>query len=453
MAACGRRWGKTAVGLLSVLRGHGPARGVRRGALDGGTVWWVAPTYGVAAKIWRDLKRACRGGWTAKSETERRIELPGAGCVEVHSADAPDHLRGEGLDGVVFDEAAFIPEKVWRDVLRPALSDKQGWAMFLSTPNGKNWFYELTRAAKEDAAQGAPYGVRGSDCGLGNGPNGRGAEGWHGLVDEPTTPSSHPLGLSPSNPQSEIRKGRENACWGWEAWVLPTSQNPLISAAELEEARRQLGLRAFAQEYEAHFLDLEGAEFSGAYFDDSIWFDRWPDEREVRLRIMALDPSKGRTDRADYSAFVLMVVDAEGTMWIDADLARRDVRQIIDDGLRLARDFRPDAFGVEANQFQEVLADIFAERSRELNLRLPLWSMTNVLNKQNRIRATLTPHLARGEFRFLRPSPGARLLVEQLIAFPAGDYDDGPDALEMAVRLAKRLTATSDETVQEQVIA
>lgn len=103
VAACGRRWGKTAVGLLSVLRGHGPTRGLRRGALDGGVVWWVAPTYGVAAKIWRDLKRACRGGWTAKSETEHRIELPGGGCVEVKSADAPDHLRGEGLDGVVLD--------------------------------------------------------------------------------------------------------------------------------------------------------------------------------------------------------------------------------------------------------------------------------------------------------------------------------------------------------------
>ncbi len=372
-----------------MLRGHGPQRGLRRGALDGGTVWWVAPTYGVAAKIWRDLKRACRGGWITKNETERRIELPGGGCVEVHSADAPDHLRGEGLDGVVLDEAAFIPPDLWKNVLRPALSDKQGWALFLSTPNGKNWFYELVRDAAEP----------------------------------------------------------------WQAWRLPTAQNPLIPASELLEAKRQLGPRAFAQEYEAQFLDLDGAEFSGAYFDESIWFDHWPDERDVRLRVMALDPSKGRSDRADYSAFVLLVQDVRGTMWIDADLARRDVRRIIDDGLLLARKFRPDAFGVEANQFQEVLADLFAERSQAMNLSLPLWCVTNHLNKQTRIRATLTPHLARGEFRFRRHSPGAKLLVDQLIAFPAGDHDDGPDALEMAVRLMKRLTASGSEPMEERVVA
>jgi predicted phage terminase large subunit-like protein len=169
---------------------------------------------------------------------------------------------------------------------------------------------------------------------------------------------------------------------------------------------------------------------------------------------MALDPSKGRGDRSDYSAFVLLAVDAEGVMWIDADLARRDVRRIIDDGLHLARRFRPHVFGVEANQFQEVLAEIFRDRCRELNLSLPLECIHNHLSKQTRIRAGLTPHLARGEFRFLRDSPGTKLLIEQLIAFPTADFDDGPDALEMAVRLVKQwLTGGDTGVIEERVIA
>jgi predicted phage terminase large subunit-like protein len=406
-------------------------------------VWWVAPTYGVAAKIWRDLKRACRGGWTSKSEAERRIELPGGGSVEVKSADVADHLRGEGLDGVVLDEAAFIDEQVWKNALRPALSDKQGWAMFLSTPNGKNWFYELfgkaakcgTRNAERGAEQAATVGA---------------GEGWHDLVDEPVTPSPARLASRPFAPHSALQPPHSL----WQTWRLPTAQNPLIPAAELAEALGQLGSQAFSQEYEAQFLHREGAEFCHSYFGESIWCERMPDPRNVRLRVMALDPSKGKSDKADYSAFVLVTVDADHVMWVEADLQRRDVQRIIDDGLELARRFRPDVFAVEANQFQEVLYDIFQERSRKRNDSLPLWAVTNSLNKLTRIRTTLTPHLARGDFRFLRGSPGTELLVKQLMAFPHHEYDDGPDALEMAVKMIKRLLAgASDEPMAERVTA
>jgi predicted phage terminase large subunit-like protein len=230
--------------------------------------------------------------------------------------------------------------------------------------------------------------------------------------------------------------------------------NPLISAAELAEAKRQIGPRAFAQEYEAQFLDREGAEFSNDYFGDDIWFDRWPDARDVRLRVMALDPSKGKGDRSDYSAFVMLAVDAAGVMWVEADLERRDVRRIIDDGMALARRFRPDAFGVEANQFQEVLKHIFEERSAALNFHLPMHAVHNHLNKETRIRATLTTHLARRDFRFKLGSRGTKLLVEQLETFPTAEYDDGPDALEMAVRLVRQIAAgEEEENVEERVTA
>ena len=73
-------------------------------------------------------------------------------------------------------------------------------------------------------------------------------------------------------------------------------------------------------------------------------------------------------------------------------------------------------------------------------MQMPLYSMHNTVNKMVRIRS-LTPLLAQHRLKFKRNSPGSRLLVEQLRDFPNGDHDDGPDALEMALRLTAELRA------------
>ena len=99
-----------------VLKGHGAFKGQWRGAIDGGNIWWIAPSYKVASKIWRDLKRATKDAWVEKNEVERRIELPGGGSVTVWSADDPGSLVGDGLDGVVFDEAAKIHRDAWGEL-------------------------------------------------------------------------------------------------------------------------------------------------------------------------------------------------------------------------------------------------------------------------------------------------------------------------------------------------
>ena len=82
-----------------------------------------------------------------KREKQMRIDLPGGGSITVKSADDPDSLRGVGLDGLVFDEAAFARREAWVNGLRPALADRQGWAVFLSTPCGQNWLHDLFVAA------------------------------------------------------------------------------------------------------------------------------------------------------------------------------------------------------------------------------------------------------------------------------------------------------------------
>ncbi|MCA9315790.1 MAG: hypothetical protein KDB73_09895, partial [Planctomycetes bacterium] len=127
VVVCGRRWGKSLLGLIACVEGHGPLDSGYRGALEGAQVWWIAPTYPQGVLIWRDLKKALRGGWIEKREKEMRIVLPGGGSVTVKSADNPDALRGVGLDGVVLDEAAFMSEEAWTHGIRPALADRQGW--------------------------------------------------------------------------------------------------------------------------------------------------------------------------------------------------------------------------------------------------------------------------------------------------------------------------------------
>lgn len=357
---------------MATVQGHGPSPGDLRGAVDGATIWWVGPTFTITSLIWRTLKQATRNAWTDKSEQERRIELPGGGSVCVRSADNPDSLRGEGLDGLVIDEAAFITKRAWTESLRPALSDKQGWSMMLTTPAGYNWLKEQWDAA---------------------------------AIDET-----------------------------WARFRLPTSANPLVPQSEMDAARRDMGARAFAQEHEAQFTDVEGAEFDGSYFGESIWFDEWPAEAEIQWRVITLDPSKGATEKSDYSAFIMMMLDKHGIMWVDADIARRDTHQIVVDGIKLAKEFEPHAFGVETNQFEGLLINEFERESRAAKVFPNFYGVNNHINKIVRIRGGLTPHLSRGELRFKRGSTGGRMLVDQLRGFPVTKHDDGPDALEMAIR-------------------
>ena len=103
------------------------------------------------------------------------------------------------------------------------------------------------------------------------------------------------------------------------------------------------------------------------------------------------------------------------------------------DAIEHQRQFKPDGFGIEINQFQELLKTEIERKSRETGIQLPLWGIDNRVNKLVRIRR-LGPHLASGNLRFKAASPGTALLVQQLREFPNGEHDDGPDALEMALR-------------------
>ena len=122
-------------------------------------------------------------------------------------------LRGRSLSGVVLDEAAFMDAEVWFEVIRPALADKQGWALFISTPDGTaSWFYDL----------------------------------WCYCEDDPTNE--------------------------WKRWCYTTIEGGNVPADEVEAARAQLDPRTFRQEFEASFENLTGL-VAISFSDDNISTD------------------------------------------------------------------------------------------------------------------------------------------------------------------------------------
>jgi len=194
VVAAGRRFGKTLLGSALCIAV----------AARGGRAWWVAPSYKMAAVGWRGVRQlAAQIPLTQIHKVKMLVTLPSGGTVQVRSADDPQSLRGEGLDFCVLDECAFMREEAWTEALRPALSDRQGGAMFISTPKGRNWFWRL------------------------------------------------------------YQRGQDEKEPDWASWQRPTVENPYIAASEVADAKHDLPERIFEQEYEAQFLEDAGSVFRG----------------------------------------------------------------------------------------------------------------------------------------------------------------------------------------------
>ena len=106
---------------------------------------FIAPTYTQAKSIaWDYLVHYSSNipGVTARV-SELTVTYPNGGQVRLFGADNPDSLRGLYFDGLVLDEVAQMKGQVWGEILRPALMDRQGWAIFIGTPYGANLFSEL----------------------------------------------------------------------------------------------------------------------------------------------------------------------------------------------------------------------------------------------------------------------------------------------------------------------
>ncbi|MCH7848396.1 MAG: phage terminase large subunit, partial [Planctomycetes bacterium] len=174
-----------------------------------------------------------------------------------------------------------------------------------------------------------------------------------------------------------------------------------------------------------------------------FWDAGHPDEQALIAAVGkgsfygACDPSLGsRTGKGDYSAIVILykVKKSDICYVLAADIARRTPDETIERIIHYGRMYDLKYFGVEANHFQVLMVENLERRSKEEGVRLKIERIESRSNKQSRI-ANLEPEVAQGRIQFRKRD---ELLLEQLRAFPNASHDDGPDALEMAVGVARK---------------
>ena len=191
VASCGRRFGKSYLSTYLMLV---------KALQKQGNYFFVSPTFQQSRSIIWDIIKDKTRNKIAKKVNESRLELEliNGSKIFLKGADRPDTMRGVSLSGVVLDEFGTIrnPEIVWSEVLRPALSDQLGWAIFISSPKGRNYFYDLYNMAKD----------------------------------------------------------KED----WNSWQFTTIQGGYVPESEIITARNELDERTFRQEYEASFESYDG---------------------------------------------------------------------------------------------------------------------------------------------------------------------------------------------------
>ncbi len=142
---CGRRFGKTTASAMEATY---------YASQPGKRIWLVGLSYDKAdlmfREIWKKMVVGHPNDIDRASEKERYIRFKWDTVVEAKSADNPDSLVGEGLDLLIIDEAAKVKKKIWDMYLSPTLSDRKGKAIFITTPEGFNWIYDLYLLGKDD---------------------------------------------------------------------------------------------------------------------------------------------------------------------------------------------------------------------------------------------------------------------------------------------------------------
>jgi predicted phage terminase large subunit-like protein len=203
----------------------------------------------------------------------------------------------------------------------------------------------------------------------------------------------------------------------------------------LMKRRAEIGAAAFDTEYQG-IPAVEGlTEWPADWLDDRpgkpFWFDEWP--TDIVFRVLALDPSKGRADRAaDYQAHALVGLTKTGDLYVETWLYHEPAVAMAARAVDLAAANRADVLTVEDNEGLGLLLPEIDRLRCARGLPLPVTGIINTVAKVTRIR-WLGNYLRSGLLHFRR-TPGTRLTVDQARDFPQGEHDDGIDAVEMGVR-------------------
>ena len=372
--AAGRRCGKSRLAATTLL-----IEALRCPA--GSAVLYVAPTNGQARQIiWQVLMELGRDVIQNAHINNQDITTINGATIYVRGADRPDTLRGVSLTYAVLDEVADIKPETWEQVIRASLSDKKGRAIFIGTPKGRNWFYDLYKLGQD-----------GNDS-------------------------------------------------DWKSWHFTTKDNPLIDPSEIESAKKTLSSFAFKQEYMASFTNAG----SNIFREEWLKYGEEPEHGSYYIACdlagfeeVARQAANSKK-RLDQTAIAVVKVTDDGKWFVkEIVYGRWDIRETAATILLKIREYRPLSVGIEKGSLKNAVLLYLSDLMRKNNVYSHIVDLTHGNRKKaDRIIWSLQGRFEHGRI-VLNSEEDWDEFKDQLLLFPAiGVHDDLPDALSYIDQMA-----------------
>jgi phage terminase large subunit-like protein len=365
--AAGRRCGKSRLATMMLI-----IKALE--APEGSAVLYVSPTLGQSRQIiWDSLLEIGKPVIKSAHINNLDITLINGRKIHVRGADNSDTLRGLSLYYAVLDECAFIKQDTWEKIIRASLSDRKGEAMFISTPSGRNWFYEMYK-----------------------------------------------LGFEGEDPE-------------WKAWHFTTKDNETIDPKEVDAARKTLSSFAFKQEYEASF-DNAGQEI---FKEEWLRYGEDPGQGDYVIAIDLAgfeDVAKNAgasKKRLDESAIAIVKIEDNGDWFVEKIIhGRWDIKETAGKILRAVQEYQPIGVGIERGALKNAVSPYLNDLMRKYNVYFHITDLTHGnKRKTERISWALQGRFEWGRIT-LNKNEDWRELVDQLLLFPTANvHDDLVDAL------------------------
>ena len=391
VVAAGRRFGKSYLACITMLCNALQNTNDAGYDIEDKEVYYVAPTFDQAKKImWPLLKRLGKlekeGGVIANTvENTAVATLINGRRISIKGADRPDLLRGVGLSYVVLDEYAFMKPDVWQQIIRPALADVEGGALFIGTPDGKNHFYDIFEYAK-----------------------------------------SH-------NPT-------------WKAWQFESLSNPTLNPEEIKQAieSSHMTVATAKQEFGASF-NAGG----GTYLPEHLWkYGPEPKDGDWYIAVDPAgftkegSLKKGQLKVRDEHAIAIVKAHTGGWWVKEIITGRWDVRETALRIIKAYSDIHPIKLGIEKGTLKHAIEPYLDDEMKRFNKYFLPWDLDPGGNKkEDRIRWALQGRLEKGRIVLnddvAETNSWQRKLIEQGCDFPSPlSHDDMLDALAYIDQLA-----------------
>ena len=374
VVAAGRRCGKSRLAawmlILNALQS------------DKGHVFYVAPTQGQARDImWGVLLELAHPIVSSSHVNNMQIKLINGATISLKGADRPDTMRGVSLKFLVMDEYADMKPQVWEEVLRPALADQKGHALFIGTPKGRNHFYELYKYAEFD--------------------------------EDPT----------------------------YRSWHFTSYDNPLLDPEEIDTAKQSMSSYAFRQEFMASFEAL-GSEI---FKEDWVKFsNEEPDTGDYYIAVDlagfadVAKATNAKSRRLDQTAIAIVKANTDGWWIADVIYGRWDIKKTAKKIFDAVQYYQPIAVGIEKGALRNAVLPYLTDLMKSGQRFFRVEELTHGNKKKtDRIVWALQGRFEHGQI-YLSEGEWNSEFLDQLFQFPnALVHDDLVDALAYIDQLAK----------------